>query len=634
MSSNKSVTTLPNFFDSKKDHFFEIFFENLSLKIATIDYNKQMFILLTVNDLSDKMNLLSLDTQNNFKTLLISSLSHELSNPLHFLVNTLECMKQLVDPIFSNDYDTEHQFNHLTGINEARRIKLIKPEIEARPSEMQISISRDKDRSDDRSKIVEANHALVEMNKMLPMMVANIRKYSLLVNSFLDYSLIMTQKFSLHVGVFNLKKVLTKTVYLFSEDASYKGITLSLSMYKDVPETWINDEDRMAEVLYHLLSNSLKFTNSGEVEVIVSHDKEANSLCISVRDSGIGLTLQQLERLTQLLKNGTTSSKVSEESAGEGVGLVITQSILRHLSPQSSDLTITTDFKLGCVFKFNIQLMNNQIEGSKHLVSSNVLLEHEIVINQIQEFIKNRNMSYSEEDKNISSDCSAEYEINQKMSPKKSPDKMIPVLSLLDHTTRSKIAKSSLMKIPLQLKSAGGSSLGRSPNQREILLRINEKKKVKNKTMIKPVATDRCQCKKILIVDDDHQNIKITSRILDTFKFEVLSANDGASGVTQVAGLLDQKCCSKCRVLKLIFMDCNMPPGIDGIEATRQIKELLKEQPIDIPIIGLTAYNDEETTILFKEAGALTVVIKPAKFSIMNKLVQDILKTQQEEDQR
>lgn len=81
-------------------------------------------------------------------------------------------------------------------------------------------------------------------------------------------------------------------------------------------------------MVYHLLSNSLKFTYSGEVEVLVSYDKFYNLLRISVKDSGVGMTTSQLERLNNLLKNRTAAEKVSEDSSGEGIGLLITHSIL------------------------------------------------------------------------------------------------------------------------------------------------------------------------------------------------------------------------------------------------------------------------------------------------------------------
>lgn len=699
--------------------------------------------MVAVNDLSDKMNFLSLDQQNNFKTLLISSLSHELSNPLHFLVNTLQNMKRMLDRHYNASHqevrkltsDTYHfsrekeakkakeasqvndpsigdeevknservvehvpklqGCNTLTEIQEkailiaaSKTLEFQSPrnldtnikdnqeyssfihhrlaslkDIALSPEDTEkLFFDHQKDKKSERQdfnyftslKKIEkkrfrkgsgkrgkrrkesSDNLITEFGKMVPLMVANINKYSLLVNSFLDYSLIMTKRFIIHPNKFSVIDLLSKSLELFHEDANVKGISLGLLMYGDVPKMWRTDECRLQEVVYHLLSNSLKFTYSGEVEVLVSYDKFYNLLRISVKDSGVGMTTSQLERLNNLLKNRTAAEKVSEDSSGEGIGLLITHSILSQIQPPGCQLMIESSFMKGSMFTFFISYLSSHQENSYNnypfieRIDSNNSRSHSVFLDA-SVAQSGDGFGYSSHDCNINSDI-----ILKQTGGLKLPPTDIIKRKMASQNFHRSCSMIILNQIDEELddiyeKPGSGQVLNQEGMEPEKVYEINRNKKVKNSSFLAPVMKN-CKCKKILIVDDDHQNIKATSYVLDSFKLQVFSAINGLEGLNMVKTLLNSKCSENCKILRFIIMDCNMPI-MNGIDATKEIRKVLEEDAghPEVPIIGLTAYSEPETLLRFQQAGTDYILKKPAKFKDLNRLVQEILRKQNQD---
>ncbi|MBN8705996.1 MAG: response regulator [Bacteroidetes bacterium] len=116
--------------------------------------------------------------------------------------------------------------------------------------------------------------------------------------------------------------------------------------------------------------------------------------------------------------------------------------------------------------------------------------------------------------------------------------------------------------------------------------------------------------KRVLVVDDSPLNIQLISHILKSFH---LTISTGSNGLEALDHLAEFEC-------DLIFMDIHMP-GMDGIEATRQIRM----QEIPIPIIALTADSSLETQVLILDAGFDALLIKPFNKEKMIKLMKQFL---------
>ena len=136
-----------------------------------------------------------------------------------------------------------------------------------------------------------------------------------------------------------------------------------------------------------------------------------------------------------------------------------------------------------------------------------------------------------------------------------------------------------------------------------------------------------CQCVKILIVDDVPFNIDVCSRLLNKMKLNSDSASNGLEAVEKINKLCfmsqqfrDQIFCAKCKFYKMILMDIDMPIK-NGIEATFEIVNLLKNTTFSVSIVGLSAFDQEEIKKRGIEAGMKDYVSKPITFVKMKELV-------------
>ena len=148
-----------------------------------------------------------------------------------------------------------------------------------------------------------------------------------LVNDVLDLSKIEAGKVELHQESFDLPALLDSILDPFHLQAGQKGLVLKRD-FKDLPRFVLGDPCRLRQVLFNLLSNAIKFTHTGEVEVSVRADlqsAESVRLDFSVRDSGIGIPLDKLERIFESFNQLGYSAHASY--GGTGLGLAIS----RHL---------------------------------------------------------------------------------------------------------------------------------------------------------------------------------------------------------------------------------------------------------------------------------------------------------------
>ncbi|MBI9102929.1 MAG: response regulator [Spirochaetales bacterium] len=149
-----------------------------------------------------------------------------------------------------------------------------------------------------------------------------------IINDILDFSKIDAGKLSLDSVPFNLGDVFENMENLFAQSALDKGLSLKLNIEEDVPQILRGDPLRLGQVLINLTGNALKFTENGWITLSVSLVSRKNEQCVlkfSVKDSGIGLTAEQTERLFKAFTqaDGDTTRKYG----GTGLGLAISRNL-------------------------------------------------------------------------------------------------------------------------------------------------------------------------------------------------------------------------------------------------------------------------------------------------------------------
>jgi len=146
--------------------------------------------------------------------------------------------------------------------------------------------------------------------------------------------------------------------------ARQKGIGFFLRIEDDVPEAALGDELRIRKLLQHLLSNSVKFTEQGQVHLNVRFEKHAVCetdflLQVEVRDTGIGMNADQVKRIFESFEQ--LESGLARRYPGLGLGLTLAQGLAKILG---GELMVESTPQKGSVFSFTIPLGFSQLEAT------------------------------------------------------------------------------------------------------------------------------------------------------------------------------------------------------------------------------------------------------------------------------
>ncbi len=175
-----------------------------------------------------------------------------------------------------------------------------------------------------------------------------------LINDILDFSRIEAGKMELEARAFNSTDIFDYLSQMLSFQAKEKNIDLIFTQVEALPPTVIGDKLRLNQVLSNLLSNSIKFTNRGRIEVSVDIEKQLNNtltLLYTVKDSGIGMTSEQQRLLFRPFIQADNS--VARRYGGSGLGLVICKYLIEMMG---GEIWLQSKLGDGTTFSFTVDL--------------------------------------------------------------------------------------------------------------------------------------------------------------------------------------------------------------------------------------------------------------------------------------
>jgi signal transduction histidine kinase/CheY-like chemotaxis protein/HPt (histidine-containing phosphotransfer) domain-containing protein len=176
-----------------------------------------------------------------------------------------------------------------------------------------------------------------------------------IIDDILDYSKIEANKLELETVGLNLKEVVDSVVRLMEKAADAKGLKLSASFDPNVRLACRGDPVRLRQVLSNLVSNAIKFTEKGSIQIQISKRGETRTsteLLFAVRDSGMGISAEKAERLFQPFSQADTST--TRNYGGTGLGLVICKRIVELMGGK---IGLKSEVGKGSVFWFSVPFM-------------------------------------------------------------------------------------------------------------------------------------------------------------------------------------------------------------------------------------------------------------------------------------
>ncbi len=168
-----------------------------------------------------------------------------------------------------------------------------------------------------------------ERNEYLGIISRNSQSLSRIVDDVLDLSKVEAGLLTLEKIAFSPRTLLSDIVTLFSERARQKNLTLDLRVADNVPQTLLSDPMRIKQIVNNLISNALKFTESGGVSITVSRAGSGSNISIRVEDTGPGISPTRAAALFQPFIQGDDS--MTRKYGGTGLGLHLSRKLAEAL---------------------------------------------------------------------------------------------------------------------------------------------------------------------------------------------------------------------------------------------------------------------------------------------------------------
>ncbi|HSV36781.1 MAG TPA: DAHL domain-containing protein [Ramlibacter sp.] len=175
-----------------------------------------------------------------------------------------------------------------------------------------------------------------------------------LINDILDFSKVEAGKLDLENNDFELDHLLDNAANLISEKCHAKGLELVFEVAPDVPRSLVGDSLRLGQILLNYANNAVKFTEKGEVVISVRASERTERdvvLQFRVRDTGIGLTAEQMGRLFQSFSQADAST--TRKFGGTGLGLAISKQLAELMG---GTVGVESEPGQGSVFWFSARL--------------------------------------------------------------------------------------------------------------------------------------------------------------------------------------------------------------------------------------------------------------------------------------
>ncbi len=173
----------------------------------------------------------------------------------------------------------------------------------------------------------------------------------MLINDILDISKIESGKLELEQHSFNLRTCVEESLDLLAFKAIEKGIELAYLIHPQTPRTIVGDITRLRQILVNLISNAVKFTETGEVVVSVTAERVEGEYEIqfAVRDTGIGIHPDRIDRLFKSFSQADAST--TRQYGGTGLGLAIGKQLSEMMGGQ---MWVESQVGYGSTFYFTL----------------------------------------------------------------------------------------------------------------------------------------------------------------------------------------------------------------------------------------------------------------------------------------
>jgi two-component system sensor histidine kinase/response regulator len=442
------------------------------------------------------------------------------------------------------------------------------------------------------------------------------------INSVLDFSKIEAGKLSLESTPFYLDEVLDGVANVVAVEAQAKGLELVFSLSPAVPVSLLGDPLRLGQVLTNLINNAVKFTSAGEVVIsveAVARTAQRARLRFSVRDTGIGLSQEQLARLFVPFTQADDSD--TRRFGGTGLGLAISRQLVELMG---GNIEAVSQPGGGSTFSFTIELAlaparvpvaagPDELRGRRVLVVDDHSVARMVLERYLQDmlFTVETVGSGGEALRRLRDAEAAGRRFDLVLLDWKmpTPDGLETARQIRHHfgqpPTIILVTAHAHDEVAPQVERMGIEGILIKPVTRSVLL--DTIARVLGRGAVRSVTADRrppgqLQAAHVLVVEDNEINQQVARELLESAGVVVSIAANGREAVRAVSAA------AAGPRLDAVLMDIQMPE-MDGYEATREIRK--DPQNASLPIIAMTAHALDSERERCAQAGMNGHVAKP-----------------------
>jgi PAS domain S-box-containing protein len=453
-----------------------------------------------------------------------------------------------------------------------------------------------------------------------------------IINDILDFSKVEAGKLEIESIPFEIDAVLENLATVANVKTQEKGLELLFMRHPEVPHVLLGDPLRLGQILVNLTNNAVKFTEKGEITVTIGvKEREGDRITLeaSVRDTGIGMTEEQLSKLFQSFSQADTST--TRKYGGTGLGLAISKRLVELMD---GEIWVESEPGEGSKFSFTLQLGVGEGATEKQFETvPNLRGMHAVVVDDnptAREIISTYLESFSfkvEEAANAA-------DLFKLMKRAREPFDLIVMDWLMPGISGTEAAEKVKTEIKpekdphiIMVSAYAASDMSDKPGAQYVDKFLTKpvspshlfdaimhafgykqvetaRRKISAGRGFDPELLVPIQGAEILVVEDNEINQQVARELLEQAKFRVELANHGQEAIDKLA--LKRYDC--------VLMDVQMPV-MDGFTAT----SVLREDPEfeDLPILAMTANATVEDRQRCLEAGMNEHIAKPISPSLL-----------------
>lgn len=463
------------------------------------------------------------------------------------------------------------------------------------------------------------------------------------INDILDYSKVEAGKLDIEMIEFDLHATVTQAIDLLALRAEEKGIELICQIDTMVPRRVRGDPGRLRQVLLNLAGNAIKFTERGEVSVLVTQSfgsGQRNLVRFEVRDTGIGMPEEALGRLFQPF--GQIDASTTRRFGGTGLGLSISKRLVELMG---GEIGVESALGKGSMFWFSLQLERSGDQATPAPLPEADLAGCRVLV--VDDNATNRHLlvallaSWGCHSAEADGGGRALHLLREAAGAGRAFDVALLDMNMPEmdgealgrlirddaelRTTRCVVLTSAALRGDgARMRESGFDAYLTKPlkaeDVRRCLAALRHETEVPTELITRHTLaeTKAVSTSRVLLVEDNLVNQRIACAMLRKHGFEVEPVENGHQALEALA---QQR-------FDLVLMDCQMPV-MDGFEATHRLRAGEGVLDPHIPVVAMTANAMEGDREACLAAGMNDYLAKPIKEQLLLAVIERNLRARE-----